>query len=200
MMPTTRRAIDNFKQVHVTTRAAWRRWLSSHHATSPGIWLVRFKKGYGPAPSYDDIVEEALCVGWVDSLPRALDAERTMLLITPRKPKSVWSAPNRERVARLIASGLMRPAGLAKVEAAKADGSWDALKAAESLELPPALVKAFRGQQRARANWDAFTDASRRAILQWLLSAKTDATREKRVAEIVAKAAVGKRANFPVDR
>ncbi|MCU0635592.1 MAG: YdeI/OmpD-associated family protein [Gemmatimonadaceae bacterium] len=194
-----KRVIDDYAQVQVTTRAQWRRWLGANHAKAPGIWLVRFKKGFGPAPSYDEIVEEALCVGWVDSLPRALDEERTMLLITPRKAKSVWSASNRERVARLLRDGLMRPAGIASVETAKANGSWDALLAAESLELPPALVQAFRGRKVAKANWDAFTEASRRAILQWLLSAKTDATREKRVAEIVAKAAVGKRANFPVD-
>jgi uncharacterized protein YdeI (YjbR/CyaY-like superfamily) len=171
-----------------------------HATTSPGIWLVRFKKGFGAAPSYDEVVEEALCVGWVDSLPRALDAERSMLLVTPRKAKSVWSAPNRARVERLTQAGLMRETGLASVATARANGSWDALKAAESLEMPAELVKAFRGQRVARANWDGFTAASRRAILQWLLSAKTDATRAKRVAEIVARAAVGKRANFPSDR
>jgi uncharacterized protein YdeI (YjbR/CyaY-like superfamily) len=200
-MPTKRRIIDDFARVEVRTRAEWRQWLGQHHASSPGVWCVTFKKGSGvPSPGYAAIVEEALCVGWVDSLPRALDAERTMLLVTPRKAKSVWSAPNRERVERLLGAGLMRPAGIASVEIAKENGSWESLAAAESLELPADLVKAFRGQRVARANWNAFTPAVRRNILYWVLSAKRAATREKRVAEVVAKAAVGKRANYPADR
>jgi uncharacterized protein YdeI (YjbR/CyaY-like superfamily) len=194
------RAIDRYEQVHVRTRAEWREWLAAHHAVSPGIWLVRFKQGHGPAPSYDDMVEEALCVGWVDSLPRALDAARSMVLVTPRKPKSVWSAPNRARVARLIEAELMRPAGLAAVERAKGNGSWEALVAAESLELPADLAQAFRGARVARRNWDAFTPASRRNILAWVLSAKTDGTRAKRVALVVSEAALGRRANYPADR
>jgi uncharacterized protein YdeI (YjbR/CyaY-like superfamily) len=194
-----KRVIDDYERVAVQTRAEWRRWLAAEHASSPGIWLVRFKKGCGDAPSYDEVVEEALCFGWVDSLQRKFDVERSMLLVTPRKAKSVWSAPNRERVGRLIAAGLMRPEGLAKVEAAKRDGSWEALMAAESLEVPEDLVAALGAAPEALAAWERFTRASRRNILTWVFSAKRADTRGKRVAEVVAKARVGKRANYPAD-
>ena len=191
-----RSAAGNHPQLHVQTRDEWRTWLSAHHATQPGVWLVTWKKATGrPRPSYDDVVEEALCAGWVDSLPRTLDAERSQLLVTPRKPRSNWSRLNKQRVERLTETGLMLPAGLGVVAAAKADGSWTALDAVESLIEPPELAAALNADPAARASWDAFPRSARRAILEWIGNAKTPATRQRRITQTAAEAAAGRRAN-----
>jgi uncharacterized protein YdeI (YjbR/CyaY-like superfamily) len=181
----------DYRHVEVESRAQLRAWLAANHGQAEPIWLVTYKKASGGRHvRYDAIVEEALCFGWIDSLPRKLDGERTMLLLGPRKRGSAWSKPNRERVARLIASGAMTPAGLAKVEAAKADGSWNRLKAAEAGVVPDDLAAAL-DEAGVRLGWDAFTEAVRRRVLENLGSAKTDATRAKRVAQVVAGARAG---------
>jgi uncharacterized protein YdeI (YjbR/CyaY-like superfamily) len=144
---------------------------------------------------YDDIVEEALCWGWVDSKVNALDEERSMLWIAPRKPKTGWSKPNKERVERMIAAGRMQPAGLAKIEAAKIDGTWNKLDGVEELEIPPDLQKAFEQYKGAAANWEAFPRSVKRGILEWILHAKRAETREKRVEETARLAGENKRAN-----
>ncbi len=100
--------------VHPLSRAEWRAWLLENHGRSTGVWLVSFKKGTGkPRFEYDEAVEEALCFGWIDSKPNKLDATRSLLWFAPRKAKTGWSKPNKERVERLLAAGLMQPAGLA---------------------------------------------------------------------------------------
>ncbi|HYR07894.1 MAG TPA: YdeI/OmpD-associated family protein [Longimicrobium sp.] len=182
--------------VHPASRAEWRAWLQKHHARGEGVWLVSYKKAAGkPRVEYDEAVEEALCFGWVDSKPARLDDERSMLYFAPRKPKSGWSGINKERVERLIAAGLMAPAGLAKVEAAKADGSWSKLDAATALEIPPDLEAALDALPSARANFDAFPPSARRAILEWISLAKKPETRANRVQETAREAAKNRRAN-----
>lgn len=184
------------ERVTVESRGQWRRWLEEHHATSRGIWLVTWKKqSGGPHLPWDDVVEEALAFGWVDSLPRKLDDRRSMLLVTPRKPASNWSRVNKERVARLVEAGLMAPAGLAVVEAAKASGTWTALDDVENLVEPDDLRTALDADPEARRQWDAFPRSARRGILEWLLTAKTAPTRAKRVQETARLAARGERAN-----
>ncbi len=184
------------EQVTVESREQWRAWLEAHHGSSPGIWLVTWKKASGrPHLPYDDVVEEALAFGWVDSLPRKLDDDRSQLLITPRKAGSNWSRLNKERVERLLAAGLMAPAGLAVVEAARADGSWTALDDVENLVEPEDLRAALDAEPEARRHWDAFPRSVKRGILEWLLNAKAAATREKRVRETAELAARGERAN-----
>jgi uncharacterized protein YdeI (YjbR/CyaY-like superfamily) len=137
-------------QIEVTSRAQLRAWLAANHDTSGSIWLVTWKK---QTPDrhvpYDEIVEEALCFGWVDSLPRKLDAGRTMLLLSPRKRGSAWSAANKTRVERLIADGRMEPAGLAAIEIAKAEGSWSFLDDVERLEVPADLAEALADHPEA---------------------------------------------------
>jgi uncharacterized protein YdeI (YjbR/CyaY-like superfamily) len=113
-------------QLTVRSRLEWRSWLEANHERAAGIWLVRFKKGFGPYVSYEEAVEEAIAFGWVDSKSRTLDDRRSQLLLTPRRPRSRWSSSNRERVVRLREQGLMSPAGEAAVCRAQADGSWDA--------------------------------------------------------------------------
>jgi uncharacterized protein YdeI (YjbR/CyaY-like superfamily) len=182
--------------VHAETRAEWRAWLEEHHAQSRGVWLISFKKGTGkPHLSYDEMVEEALAFGWVDSKPDKLDAARTMLYFAPRKAGSGWSGPNKKRVERLLASGQMTAAGLAKVEAAKQDGSWSALDAVERLELPDDLITALEENGDARTNFEAFPRSVKRGILEWIASAKKPETRARRILETATLAARNERAN-----
>jgi len=191
-----KRADPPYPRFEARSRAEWRRWLERHHARERGVWLVTFKKDSGePHLPYGDAVEEALAFGWVDSLPRKLDAKRSMLLVTPRKDGSNWSRANKERVERLIADGRMAPAGQAKVEAAKQDGSWDRLNEVEALTLPPDLAAAFKSDATAKAHFDAFPPSSRRGILEWILNARRPETRAKRIAETVRLAGQNVKAN-----
>lgn len=183
------------RQVEVRSRAEWRAWLAAHHATSDAIWLVTFKKGRGPYLSNDDIVEEALCFGWIDSLPRKLDDDRTMLLLAPRKPGSAWSNINKDRAKRMIAAGAMTPAGQAKIDAAKAGGAWAKLDTVERLEIPADLAQALAHHDGAAAEFEAFPRSVKRGILEWIAAAKRPETRAMRIAETAAKAARGERAN-----
>ena len=178
------------------SREQWRAWLGEHAATSPGVWLVTWKRTSGrPVLAYEDLVEEALCVGWVDSQARSLDAERSALLLTPRRPGSGWARTNKERVARLQAAGLMRPAGQAVVDRAVADGSWSLLDASEALEVPPDLAAALDADPAARAAWDGFPPSARKQLIFWVTSAKRPETRARRIAETAAKASRGGRAH-----
>src|SRR5258706_9344584 len=118
-MPST-----GYKSIHPKTRKAWRKWLEKNHASSPGIWLIYYKRSSRKSRvEYNDAVEEALCFGWIDSTMRPLDEERFMQRFTPRKSKSGWSGINKERIKKMIAIGQMTPAGLTKIEKAKKDGS-----------------------------------------------------------------------------
>src|SRR5258708_6941492 len=113
-------AMPDYRSTHPKTREAWRQWLQKNHASSPGIWLIYYKTDSGKRKlSYAEAVEEALCFGWIDSLPRKLDEQRAMLKFTPRKPKSAWSQLNKTRIKRLIEEGMMTEAGLFKIEQAK---------------------------------------------------------------------------------
>jgi uncharacterized protein YdeI (YjbR/CyaY-like superfamily) len=117
--------VTDHEIVELDSRAAWRRWLQAHHVSSPGVWLVTPKRATGkPRVEYDAAVEEALCFGWVDSRSKSVDAERTSLYFTPRKPRSSWSESNVARVERLEAAGLMRAPGRRAVEDAKRAGRW----------------------------------------------------------------------------
>jgi len=182
----------NYQQISVNDRPALRRWLTANHRQSESIWLVFAKRGEPDYLSYPAIVEEALCFGWVDSLPRALDERRTMILLSPRKAGSAWSKPNRERAERLIAGGLMQPAGAAKIAAACSDGSWDRLKAAEAGVVPDDLATALRATADARAGFDALSAAKRRNLIDHVTSAKRAETRAARIAKVVAAAAEGR--------
>lgn len=182
--------------IHAHTAAEWRDWLAANHTRAEGVWLITWKKSAGkPTISYEESVEEALCFGWVDSKGNKLDDERTMLWFAPRKAGSGWSRPNKARVERLIAQGRMTPAGLAKIEAAKADGSWALLDAVENLEVPDDLAAEFDNYPAARANFDAFPRSARRGILEWIVQAKRPETRAKRIAETARLAQENVRAN-----
>ena len=190
------KALERFERVEITERQQWRDWLSANHRQTDSVWVVTFKKGASqPRVPYDDLVEEALAFGWVDSLPRKLDEERTMLLMSPRKPGSNWSAVNKARIDTMTEAGLMHPAGLAKIEQAKADGSWNALDAVDRLEVPPDLATAFDQRPGSAEAFAAFPPSTRRGILEWIGNAKRPETRAARIAETAEKAARGERAN-----
>jgi uncharacterized protein YdeI (YjbR/CyaY-like superfamily) len=176
-------------------RATWRTWLEAHHASATGAWLVTWRKGHGPVLDYGEAVEEALCFGWVDSTGGRVDERRTKLYFAPRKSRSVGSRSNKERVERLIAAGLMRPAGLAAIEQAKANGAWTALDEIEQGIVPGDLAAALEARPPAAERFAAFPWSARRAILIWVADARRPETRAARVLETAVRAARNERAN-----
>ena len=189
-------ALERLEHVPLESRAQWRAWLERHHATSPGVWVVTYKKAARrPSPSYDEIVLEALCFGWIDSKPGKVDDERTKLYVCPRSRGSVWSAANKARVEPLLAAGLMTPAGQALIDRARADGSWNTLDRSDALEVPPALASAFDAHPGSEERFNAFPPGVRRQLLFWVESAKTADTRARRVDEIARLAQQNVRAN-----
>jgi uncharacterized protein YdeI (YjbR/CyaY-like superfamily) len=183
-------------QVHVETRAQWRSWLQENAAGSASIWLVTWRRPTGrPAPTYDDIVEEALCFGWIDSTARKIDEERSALRMGPRTSRSGWARTNKRRIERLEREGLMTEAGRAVIDRAKADGSWTLLDDVEDLIVPDDLAAALESRPGSRANFDAFPPSARRALLAWIVQAKRPGTRTKRVEETALRAENNERAN-----
>ncbi|MEM1240821.1 MAG: YdeI/OmpD-associated family protein [Cyanobacteria bacterium P01_H01_bin.26] len=188
--------MKQFEQVEVTSRRQWRAWLANNHTQTDSIWLVTYKKHTGSRYlSYDAIVEEALCFGWIDSLPRKLDANRTMLLLSPRRPQSPWSQLNKDRITKMLDQGLMTSPGQEKINQAKADGSWTFLDDVEALIIPHDLAAALEANLQAKGYFEAFSPSSKKGILQWIKSAKRAPTREKRIAKTVELAAQNIRAN-----
>ncbi|MCB0918483.1 MAG: YdeI/OmpD-associated family protein [Actinobacteria bacterium] len=186
--------LADLEQVFVNSRRELREWFIAHADESPGIWLVTYKQRSGLANiSYDEVVQEALCFGWIDSTVRRLDEQRGMQLLTPRKRGSTWSASNKQRVARLQEQGLIEAAGLAAIRRAKADGSWTVLDAVERLEVPADLAAALAGLPGAQQGYDAYPPSARKQALWWVVSAKRPATRANRIERIVEAAARGER-------
>jgi uncharacterized protein YdeI (YjbR/CyaY-like superfamily) len=182
--------------LHPKSRAEWRNWLEQNHTRQEGVWLISYKKSTGkPRFDYDEAVEEALCFGWIDSKGNNLDDERSMLWFAPRKPGTGWSKLNKSRVELLIAAGVMMPAGMSTLEAAKQDGSWNALDRVEALGMPPDLKKAFVANKTAKLYFDVFPRSVRRALLEWISNAKRPETRAKRIEETVTLAEKNIRAN-----
>jgi uncharacterized protein YdeI (YjbR/CyaY-like superfamily) len=183
------------EQVEVRSRDALRQWLSENHQRSGSIWLITWKKHTDHHVSWDEVVEEALCFGWIDSQPRKLDQDRSMIRLSPRKPGSGWSGVNKARIEKLLAAGLMASPGLARIESAKRDGSWTALDGASDLTIPDDLATAFSAQPDAATNFAAFPPSARRSILEWIGQAKRAGTRATRVNETARLARLGQRAN-----
>ncbi len=180
---------------HAESRAQWRAWLEANHASQPGVWLCSWRSHTGrPTCPYPEVVQEALCFGWIDSTVNVLDDDRGLQLITPRKPKSTWTRLNRSRVADMEVAGLMHDSGRRAVEVAKQNGWWSILDPVEDLEEPADLAAALDAEPSARTAWDAFPASARKQMLWWVLSAARSGTRERRVREIVDRATCGERA------
>jgi uncharacterized protein YdeI (YjbR/CyaY-like superfamily) len=163
-------------------------WLEGNHSESDGIWLKIAKKGSGIASvSYGEALELALCFGWIDSQKRGFDERFFLQRFTPRRPRGRWSRINREKAEALIASGAMRPAGLAEVEAAKADGRWEAAYAGQrTAKVPDDLQRELDRNEAARDFFAELDSANRYAILYRLEDAKKPETRERRLRKFVA--------------
>ncbi len=178
--------------------AAWRAWLEAHHAKAGEAVLFISKKSTPGGLHYEEALEEALCYGWIDSKGRAHDAARFTLRFSPRKPDGIWSLSNRKRVNRLLRAGRMRPAGLAQVRIAKATGSWErALHSSEKPPLPADLRNALRAVPDAWSHFRALTDAYQGTYIQWVLDAKREETREKRIRLVVERSAKNLRPGEP---
>ncbi|WP_324274823.1 YdeI/OmpD-associated family protein [Blastococcus brunescens] len=162
-------------------------WLEAEHTTAPGLYVKIAKKGSGvPSVNWEQMVEVLLCFGWIDGRANRLDDRFYIQRITPRRPKSVWSLKNVATVERLIVEGRMRPAGLAVVEAAKADGRWErAYAGPATITVPDDLAAALDAEPAARAAFDALDGQNRYAVLHRVHTAATPATRAKRIATAV---------------
>lgn len=168
------------------TRSEWRSWLASVPERKEGLWVVYRKKSSDlEGPLYDDLVEEALCFGWIDSLTRRVDDDRVIQWFSPRRRNGVWSAPNKERIERLIADGRMTAAGQRVIDQAKADGSWRQFDEVEALVVPSDLAAAFELAPRARAGYEALPDSQKKQILWAIHGARRAATRAARIEKTV---------------
>jgi uncharacterized protein YdeI (YjbR/CyaY-like superfamily) len=187
---------ENRSEYYPTSRKNWRNWLQKNHATKQSVWLILYKKNSGnPSLTYAEVVEEALCFGWIDSKPNKRDEESYFLFIAPRKPKSGWSAVNKIRIKKLLLENKIAPAGLQKIETAKKDGSWFLLDRTEAMQMPVALKKALTKNKPALNNFNQFPPSAKKAIYQWIESAKTALTMQKRITETVNLAAKNITAN-----
>ena len=185
----------DFPIYHAESRAAFRAWLEHNHDAERGVWLCSWRTPTGrPRCPYPDAVEEAICFGWIDSTTYTLDDDRGLQLFTPRKGKSSWTRLNRQRAADMEAAGLMTDAGREAIEVAKGNGWWTILDPVEDLIEPDELATALDADPDARTAWDEFPPSAKKQMLWWVVSAAREETRDKRVAEIVAKAAKGERA------
>lgn len=184
---------DRFDHVEVTSAAELRSWLLAHHAQSEAVWLVTFKKAVPERyVSTAEVLDELVAFGWIDGIRRAIDDERTMQLISPRRTQP-WAKTYKDRAERLIATGMMHASGLASVERARASGAWEAMAEVDALVVPDDLRERLQAEPPAWAEFAGFPPSVRRNILRWIASAKTPPTREKRIALTVSEAAAGRR-------
>lgn len=170
----------------------WRNWLDKNHLSKSSVWLVFYSKASGkPAITWSDAVDMALCYGWIDSKKIKIDAETSHQFFSKRKAKSTWSKINKEKISKLTASGLMSKAGLEATEIAKKNGSWTLLDEVEGLIVPDDLEKALADKPGSVEFFNGLSKSIRKAMLQWLVLARTPETRQRRIAEIAELASKG---------
>lgn len=176
------------------TRAAWRAWLD-RNGRAREIWLLLAKKHVrGRWLTYEEAIEEALCVGWVDGVVKRFDEDFRAIRFTPRKTDSVWSEPNKRRVRKLVREGRMTATGLALVRHAKRSGAWAAAARREDVtRVPPDLSRALAAQPAAIAYYEMLPPSYRKLVLYWIEDAKRPETRARRIADLVARSARGER-------
>jgi uncharacterized protein YdeI (YjbR/CyaY-like superfamily) len=167
----------------------WRKWLAENHDKKEAIWLVYYKQH---SPKYNlnwsQAVDEALCFGWIDSVANAIDDEQYKQYFSKRKPKSVWSKINKDKIEVLTKKGLMAKAGLRAIEVGKANGSWTFLDQVDALIVPDDLEKAFAEHAGSKAFYESLSDSIKKQMLYWVVSAKRQETRAKRIFEIAENA------------
>lgn len=180
--------------VHFENADAWERWLEAN-GDATGLWLLIAKKGSGVVSvTYAEALDVALCHGWIDGQKKGVDARFFAQRFTPRRPRSLWSKINIGHVERLVVAGRMRPAGLREVEAAKADGRWDAAYAsASSMEVPEELALALAKNRKASAFFETLDKTNRYAFCWRVQTAKKPETRQARAKQFVAMLAKGEK-------
>jgi uncharacterized protein YdeI (YjbR/CyaY-like superfamily) len=172
----------------------WRKWLEENHSIKNSIWLIYYKKKSKiPSIEYNEAVDQALCFGWIDSKSKPIDDEKYMQFFSKRKPKSVWSKINKNKIERLTSEGLMSQAGLDIIQIAKENGSWFILDDAESLIIPQDLSIELDKNPLAKDYFINLSRSNKRNILQWLVLAKRAETRQNRIKEIVDLANLGRK-------
>ena len=173
---------------------AWETWLRKHHDSSDGVWLSIAKQGTGVVTvTMPEVIDVALCWGWIDGLRHKHDDVYFRQRMTPRRRRSKWSQINRDKVEALIAAGRMQPAGMREVDAAKADGRWDAAYAgSRTIEVPDDLTKALRRNAKARRAFEGLDSTNRYAILFRIHDAKRPETRARRIEQFVTMLAEGR--------
>jgi uncharacterized protein YdeI (YjbR/CyaY-like superfamily) len=186
--------MDEAERIEPTTVEEWSAWLRDHHAQPTGVWLVSPRRAADQPFSYEEAVLEALRYGWVDSTVKPVDELRSMMWFAPRRKGSMWTRINKGRVARLEEAGLMEPAGVAAVVAAKESGMWTLMDAVEDLVVPDDLAAAFDRHPGSRDHWDSWSPSARKMILTWIVLAKKAETRAARVETAAEKAARGEKA------
>ena len=177
------------------TQHHWSTWLEEHHAEPAGVWLKIAKKESGiPTVTYAEALEIALCYGWIDGQKRAFDDRYFLQRFTPRRPKSIWSRVNRDKVMALIAEGRMQAAGLAEVERAQRDGRWDAAyQSQRTITVPDDFQIALDAKPQAKAFFGTLNSANRYAVLWRIQTAKKSETRAARIETLVAMLARGEK-------
>ncbi|WP_420451974.1 YdeI/OmpD-associated family protein [Ilumatobacter sp.] len=173
----------------------FRAWLHEHHETADAVWLIYFRKDSDtPSITWSEAVDEALCYGWIDSKIQSLDNDRYEQYFCPHKPTSPWSKVNKTKIAALQDADRIQPAGAAAIERAKANGSWTILDDAENHIVPDDLADAL-DNATTRDNFDQLPPSTRRNILQWIVLAKRDDTRQRRIQQTADAAANGETPN-----
>ncbi|AEO68764.1 uncharacterized protein THITE_2118381 [Thermothielavioides terrestris NRRL 8126] len=174
--------------------AAWETWLEANHTNAAGLWLKISKRGSNVASvTYDEALDVALCFGWIDGQKKSYDANHFIQRFTPRRPRSMWSKRNVDRVAVLIAAGRMRPPGQAEIDAAKADGRWEkAYSSSSVMEVPADFQAALDQNKKARAFFDGLGKTKRYQFLWRLATTKREETKRKKIEQFVALLAEGK--------
>ncbi|KYG72306.1 uncharacterized protein YdeI (YjbR/CyaY-like superfamily) [Roseivirga ehrenbergii] len=171
------------------SRADWRAWLAKNHASEQSVWLVYFRTSTKVASiTWSEAVDEALCFGWIDSTKKTIDEERYMQYFSRRKPNSMWSRVNKEKVEQLIQNNQMTEAGLASIATAKQNGSWTFLDKIEALVIPEDLTAALANHKGATDYFDGLSKSAKKILLHWVISAKRPETRQKRILEIAENA------------
>lgn len=175
--------------------AQWESWLTEHHATQPGVWLTIAKKGSGRVSvTIVEALDVALCYGWIDSQRKSRDEWYFLQKYSPRRPGSLWSKVNIDKVEALIAAGRMRPPGLAEISAAKADGRWDAAyESQRNAAVPPDLAAALAANEPAGRFFASLAKTDRYLVIHGLITARTPATRAARLRRMVAALEAGRK-------
>jgi uncharacterized protein YdeI (YjbR/CyaY-like superfamily) len=188
---------DGINTFYAKSQKEWRNWLKQNHNKEKSVWLIIYKKASStPSVYYSEAVDEALCFGWIDSKPNKRDANSYYQYFSKRNPKSNWSKVNKIKVAKLLAKELIAPAGLEAIAIAKKNGTWEALDEIEELLVPKDLQNLFDKDLIAYQNWQNFPPSAKRGILEWILNAKRQETRLKRIETTVKLAKNNVKANF----